>query len=67
MHRSVPGRELQTHGAVAEHGAFPPQLSESENFQTFFQLFSDGDEVFLKRNNQQLCRGYSQASSWPVR
>lgn len=39
------------------------RLSKSENFQTFFQLFSDEDEVFLKRNNQQLCSGCSQGSS----
>lgn len=63
MHRLVPGRGLQTHSAVAEHMGISPQLSESENSQTFFQLFSDEDEVFLKRNDRQLHSGYSQGSS----
>lgn len=63
MHRSVPGRWLQTHGAMAEHVGISPQLSKSDNFQAFFQLFSDEDEAFLKRNNQRLCSGYSQGSS----
>lgn len=63
MHRLEPGRGLQTHGAMIEHVGISPQLSESQNFQTFFQLFSDEDEIFLKRNDERLRSGYSQGSS----
>lgn len=63
MHRLVPGRGLRTHGAMAEHVGLSPQLSKSETFQTSLQLLRDEDEVFLKRNNQQSCRGYPQGSS----